>query len=231
MHEIGVRLKVWRDAAQLKQDEAAKLLGLPGSTYQNYERGVRAPNTEGWESFARVGINTNWLLTGEGPMLSKNLVEIGEPSRPPSAGDEHRGYVAIPLFNSIRAAAGHGAVVGHEAADDALMFKEQWIRFELGANPQDLKLIRVSGDSMEPTLRAGDVILVDHRTQRPDREGIYILRMDGMLLVKRVQAMPGGVVSITSDNPAFAPWTLKLAELETADVAILGRVVWSGRRL
>lgn len=183
------------------------------------------------EAFVRAGINANWLLTGEGPMLFKELATANAEPLPLVSSEEHRGYVAIPLFNNIRAAAGHGAVVGHEAADDALMFKEDWIRFELGARPQDLKLIRVSGDSMEPTLRAGDVILVDNRTQRPDREGIYILRMDGMLLVKRVQAMPGGVVSITSDNPAFTPWTMKLAELEGADVAILGRVVWSGRRL
>lgn len=111
------------------------------------------------------------------------------------------------------------------------MFKEDWIRFELGAKPADLCLIRVSGDSMEPTLRAGDVILVDTRARHPDREGIYILRMDGMLLVKRIQAMPGSQLQVSSDNAAFAPWTIKLAELAEADLAIIGRVVWSGRRL
>lgn len=46
---------------------------MSGSTYQNYERDVRAPNTEGWEAFVRAGINANWLLTGEGPMLLADL--------------------------------------------------------------------------------------------------------------------------------------------------------------
>ena len=110
------------------------------------------------------------------------------------------------------------------------MFKEDWIRFELGTRPEDLRLIRVSGDSMEPTLRSGDVILIDHSATRPDREGIYILRMDGMLLVKRVQAMPGGILNISSDNAAFAPWQLTRADLEGSDVCIVGRVVWAGRR-
>lgn len=140
------------------------------------------------------------------------------------------GYVALPLYNDVRAAAGHGAVVGHEHADDALMFKEDWIRFELGARPQDLCLIRVSGDSMEPTLRAGDVILIDVRSCRPDREGIYIMRLDGMLLVKRLQALPGGKLKVSSDNAAFDSWTVSKTDVGS-DLVIVGRVVWSGRRL
>lgn len=140
------------------------------------------------------------------------------------------GYVALPLYNDVRAAAGPGAVNGHELADDALMFKEDWIRYELGAKAQDLCLIRVSGDSMEPTLRAGDVILIDHRACRPDREGIYILRMGEMLLVKRLQAVPGGQIRVISDNAAFDSWLFKTDDIGV-DVDIIGRVVWSGRRL
>ena len=140
------------------------------------------------------------------------------------------GYVAIPLYNNIRAAAGHGAIVEHERPDDALMFKEDWIRYELGASPSDLCLIRVSGDSMEPTLRAGDIILIDHRASRPDREGIYIIRMGEMLLVKRLQALPGAKVKVISDNAAFDSWTIDLVDIGN-EVAIIGRVVWSGRRL
>lgn len=46
---------------------------MPARTYQNYEGGMRAPNTEAWECFVRAGINANWLLTGEGPMLLADL--------------------------------------------------------------------------------------------------------------------------------------------------------------
>lgn len=231
VHSIGARLKVWREAANLKQGEAAGVLGLSGSTYQNYERDVRAPNTEGWEAFVRAGINANWLLTGEGEML----LRMGASDKAQAKVETTKtlampGYVAIPLFNDVRAAAGHGALNGTlEKPDDALMFKEDWVRFELGAHPEDLNLIRVSGDSMEPTLRAGDVVLIDHRAQRPDREGIYILRMGDMLLVKRLQAMPGGQVRVVSDNPAFAPWDISLEKIGS-EVSIIGRVVWSGRR-
>lgn len=202
---------------------------MPARTYQDYERGLRAPGADAIECFVRAGINANWLLTGEGEMrLSSYSAPVSEA---PRVEEPRAGYVAVSLFNDVSAAAGHGAVVGSEAPDDALMFKEEWIRFELGARPSDLCLIRVSGDSMEPTLRAGDVILVDHSARNPDREGIYILRMDGMLLVKRIQAMPGGLINVSSDNAAFSPWQLKLADMDASQVAIIGRVVWSGRRL
>jgi DNA-binding XRE family transcriptional regulator len=78
VHTIGTRLKAWREAKSLKQAEASQQLGLAGNTYQNYERDVRAPNTEGWAAFARAGINTNWLLTGEGPMM---VAELEKPQR------------------------------------------------------------------------------------------------------------------------------------------------------
>lgn len=73
VHSIGARLKAWRDSFGWNQAEAASRLQLSASTYQNYERDVRAPNTEGWEAFYRVGINANWLLSGEGPMLLEDL--------------------------------------------------------------------------------------------------------------------------------------------------------------
>lgn len=138
-------------------------------------------------------------------------------------------YAAIPLYN-VRAAAGGGAIVENESVVDVLHFKEEWIRNELRANPADLYLIYVDGESMEPTLRPGDVILVDHRDVGPSRDGIYVLRTDGALLVKRLQRLPGGVLRVTSDNTAYEPFNISTTQL-AEDFAIIGRVVWAGRRM
>ncbi|MBL8397488.1 MAG: helix-turn-helix transcriptional regulator, partial [Candidatus Accumulibacter sp.] len=79
MHSsVGIQLSVWRKSVGLKQEDAAALLGLSSSTYQNYERGTRRPDTDGWQKFARAGINTNWLLTGEGPMLLADHQAVSE---------------------------------------------------------------------------------------------------------------------------------------------------------
>lgn len=80
MHGIGARLKLWRGQEKLTQPEAATCLGMPFRTYQNYEGGVRPPNTDAWLAFARAGINANWLLTGEGPMLLADLAPKPAPT-------------------------------------------------------------------------------------------------------------------------------------------------------
>ena len=117
-------------------------------------------------------------------------------------------------------------MVTNERIVDTLAFRADFLRNELNAGKDDLYLIHVEGDSMEPTLRAGDVILVDHRRTTPDREGIYVIRMDDALLVKRIQLQPGNRVVAISDNSAY-----KSFELPTQDgVAVIGRVVWAGRR-
>ena len=78
---------------------------------------------------------------------------------------------------------------------------------------------------MEPTLRDGDEILVD-RTPRPLRAGIHVIRLDDVLLVKRLESGPGGTLRVISDNAAY-PRMERLAQ----DVELIGRVVWKGGRL
>lgn len=182
---------------------------------------------------AGTGIPEDWWLNGDLPPPKPCLFDFGNEEKKPAPRVEQpqADYVAIPLYNGVQAAAGAGAVVEHEHPDDMLMFKESWVRVELGARPQDLYLIRVAGDSMEPTLRAGDAILVNRRYTAPDREGVYILRMNGMLLVKRLQAIPGGMIRVISDNSAFDSYNVALADLEGSGTAVVGRVVWIGRRM
>ena len=214
--------------------------GFTPSTVEEWVNKNRTPRDASLEKLVlATGIPAEWWLHGDGPPQKAHsdrvMRDIPAFSRGESSSrrvdEERAGYVAVPLYNGVRAAAGAGAVANREMPDDALIFKEDWIRFELGARPNDLYLIRVAGDSMEPTLRAGDTILVDRRAIRPDREGIYILRMNDMLLVKRLQSLPGGIVKVASDNQAFAAFEVKLADIEDGELTIIGRVVWAGRRL
>ena len=82
---------------------------------------------------------------------------------------------------------------------------------------------------MHPTLMDGDDILVDGSDAADRlRDGIYVLRAEGALLVKRVARHPAsGRISIRSDNPAYPDWE----DCDPADVSLIGRVIWAGRRL
>lgn len=244
--EISARLKIARTALALNQREFASKSGVGFSTYQKYELGMSVPGGDAIEGFVRLGFNANWLLTGEGPMLLSELLyeamqdlrdmhSLQKTANRMRAEQLHAPYantafVSIPLYN-VTAAAGGGVLVDQEHVIDMLQFSEAWIRQALRAAPADLYLIYVDGESMEPTLRSGDVLLLDRRATKPDREGVYIMRMNGMLLVKRLQALPGGIIKVTSDNAAYDPFTVRLAEMQDQDFAILGRVVWSGRRM
>jgi hypothetical protein len=62
---------------------------------------------------------------------------------------------------SVEASAGPGAHVDAELPIGSYGFDERWLRFVCRPKPHDLSIIRVSGDSMAPTLANGDDILVD----------------------------------------------------------------------
>lgn len=70
---IAERLKAARGALGLSQTEAASGSGVPVGTLRKYEQGPSQPGAEAIAGFVRLGINANWLLTGEGPMLRADL--------------------------------------------------------------------------------------------------------------------------------------------------------------
>lgn len=71
--DISDRIKSARAALKLKQDEMSALMGMSIDTYKKYEGGLRKPGAEALGSFMGAGINANWLLGGEGPMLLRDL--------------------------------------------------------------------------------------------------------------------------------------------------------------
>lgn len=137
------------------------------------------------------------------------------------------GMILVPKL-AIGASAGAGASVDGEPVEGEVAFDPKWLR-DLGADPRALSIIRVEGDSMAPTLNDGDDILVDGGDAAARlRDGIYVLRMDDVLMVKHVARAPGqGRISVISDNPHYRSWD----DLPMAAIRLVGRVVWTGRRV
>jgi phage repressor protein C with HTH and peptisase S24 domain len=148
----------------------------------------------------------------------------GPPAAPPSTD----GHVVVPQLD-IGASAGPGAFPGEERPKSHIAFDAAWLR-RLGAgDARQLSTICVEGDSMAPTLADEDEILVD-RSDAGERlrDGIYVLRMDDALVVKRLSVNPATrTVSISSDNPAYPGWP----DCPLSGIAVVGRVVWAGRRI
>jgi SOS-response transcriptional repressor LexA len=142
--------------------------------------------------------------------------------------ERQQGLVPVPRLD-LGASAGPGSLPGEERAEGHIAFDPAWLRRMASGDPKLLSIIRVEGDSMVPTLGHGDEILVDRGdgTERL-RDGIYVLRVEDALMVKRVAVNPaGGTLSVRSDNPAYPAWP----DCRPSEVAVVGRVVWSGRRI
>jgi phage repressor protein C with HTH and peptisase S24 domain len=140
-----------------------------------------------------------------------------------------RGFSVVPEID-VRASAGPGAVhEGLEETKATWLFPEPLIRHELRARPDDLRMITVDGDSMEPLLSSGDRILVDTNQRIPVPPGIFVI-WDGMgLVAKRIEHVPASdppKISVRSLNPEYPSY-----ELTGEEVNIVGRVVWAGKRL
>jgi repressor LexA len=179
-------------------------------------------------------------LIGRNPAYVQQHVMRGSPRR---LDEQDRGIIAdylgidpallggppraLPVSRyDIAASAGPGGMVEIEVPTTPVAFPPDLLA-SLGVKPSAASIIRVSGDSMVPTLMPGDEILVDAARARPVRGGgVYVLRLDDTLMVKRVRPV-GDLLAITSDNAdAVSPGTL-IAER----VTLIGRVVWVGRRL
>lgn len=150
---------------------------------------------------------------------------LGGPGRPPESPGA---LVPIPQFN-IKASAGPGAIAEGEQPIAHLGFEPRFLKQLCDAPAGDLSIIRVQGDSMFPTLSHGDDIMVD-RSAAGTRlhDGIYVLRQDETLMVKRIAVNPvTRRLTISSDNAAYPTWQDCAAD----SVEVIGRVVWAGRKI
>ena len=137
--------------------------------------------------------------------------------------------ISLPFYE-ISASAGGGALVEVEEQANLISFEPEWLNKEIGVNPNDVFLMLVDGDSMYPTLKNGAMIMVNKHFNGLS-DGVYVMRHEQNLLVKRLQMLPNGIIKVKSDNALYEPWEINKENLDGTDIEIIGRVVWSGQRM
>lgn len=142
-------------------------------------------------------------------------------------GPDHAGsapaLIRVPRID-VEASAGPGGLSdddrpgGGEAMDPALLR-------HLGLRPTNVSIVTARGESMLPTIADGDEMLVDMADTRIAARGaVYVVRLNGMLVVKRLQRR-GGAIDVISDNPDFPMIRV------TTGIEVIGRVVRLARLL
>ena len=218
---------LWKDEARQAKIAADIDMTIAGFSRIWNEGGL--PKSEALKKIKQLkGCSIDWLLTGEGspfPDSEAPKATATDTLGNPVDIDE---FVFVPRYD-IQAAAGHGQLVGDEQPMFAMAFRRYWIENYVTRDIKNLSVISVKGDSMEGVLNDGDTILINHGQTTP-RDGLYVLRLNENLLVKRLQLIPGGIVNVISANEAYPTFEIDLKN-PTDDVAIIGRVEWFGRSI
>ncbi|WP_175947523.1 LexA family transcriptional regulator [Burkholderia pyrrocinia] len=220
------------------RERAASVAGVSSVMLRRYIKGESKPPFEVIANLAKaVNVSLDWVAFGGDHRVAEieqTLESLKETALAGQAIDtlgnlvDLEEFVFIPRYN-VKAAAGHGQAITDEAPKHTMAFRRYWIENYLHAKPADLSVLSVRGDSLQGVLNDRDVILID-RSQTSGMAGLYVLRIDGDVIVKTLQRLPDGILEVSSANPAYKPFTVNMAK-SPSDFAIIGRVVWFGRQV
>lgn len=236
--ELWQRIKAARKHANLTQQDIADKFGVTRSAVAQWESSDPAKRTRPrFEMLLKISETTgcpfNWLLSDESELNETWKTEVLIPEESEITPEELKlarkilnEFVLVPRFD-VEASMGPGSHVHSEQVVDYLSFKRSWVQNHLRVDPQNLVLIDSRGDSMEPTIFNGDLLLVDRTPITSLSNGIYVMNMDGNLLAKRIEYLFDASIKIISDNARYS--TQILTKDQAANLSIIGRVVWIGR--
>lgn len=201
----------------------ARRAGVSESSMRAYLSGEKSPGMDALQAICSAGgVSIDYLVTGKTRDEAPANVLMSR-SAPYAPGD----FVYLPLHRNVSASAGNGSIVWDEHDIDHLAFQASFIRQELRANPASLRLVRISGDSMERLLYSGDMVMVDTSITALQAEGMYVFRIDDSISVKWLNAMPGGVIRVASENAAkYPPYEIAKEQAEGHHFQIIGLVRW-----
>jgi phage repressor protein C with HTH and peptisase S24 domain len=208
----------------------AQKSAIPRRTLDSYLAGGSEPKWSNLCAIAKAAVvNYDWIMDGAGPMTDSasgyGSDMIAEPSSPYGYAPADD-YAFIPGY-SIQVSAGVGITTDDESVTRRLAFRKNWLKFR-GLNEKDLVVVFAKGDSMEPTISDNNTIMVDTSDAMPQDGRMYVIRVDGHLLVKRTQIVPGQGVQLLSDNKDYPPMMVKMIDGDES-IQFIGRVVWVGK--
>lgn len=230
---------------------AATALKVNENTYKAHEQGRNNFDYEQAKIYGeRFGFEPLWLFSGEGPMRVRKpkLVSGFDPdaAEPIQADDptsvalgvrlNDNGTLDLPagtlIEHAVYGGAGNGgyamevAVGGQrgEVAADTWTFPPAFLKNELHLSLTASDIVRVRGDSMEPTLWDGDRVIVDRTDTDVRVDGIFAILDEGSLIIKQVEIVRGTdpvEIVCKSRNTVYSTFNLVL----DGNTRIIGRVV------
>lgn len=225
---ISLRLKAIRESAGLTVRALAEALEVPSSSYAAYEDTKRFKKPfipiSLAKNLARVleplGVNRSDVLQLAGVDSSGDIIQT-----PESLADK-LDAVLLPEID-VAYSMGGGAEIAEFPILRKVPFSRSWLSSLTKSSPNDLFVARGDGDSMMPTILDQDIVIIDRgQSTMRHQDRIWAVVYGGFGMIKRLRALPSGVLQINSDNPAVTP-----IEAVDGEAFIVGRVVAIVRRM
>ena len=199
------RLKQLRNEKKINQRELANFLKVAPSTISMYESGQREPNFEVLESLADFfNVDLNYLL-GKSDKTTKLMIEDSQTSQ----------GLQIPVLGTVAAG------IPISAVEDILDYEEVPQSWE---SQGEFFGLRIKGDSMEPKIDDGDVVIVRQQSDANSGDTVIALVNGDDATCKRLEKTENGII-LVSTNPKYPPMFYTNEEIVTKPVVILGKVV------
>lgn len=225
--------RLWKALSGRKLKWLAEETGISSSMLSDYGKGGKVPGADKAVLIAdALSVDVSWLLTGRSGSISDQLAEPGNRLLrdlvSPQLAAEASSDDDLVEIDQIDLRYGMGATYADSPIEvERRQFSREWLRSFTHAAPSHLTWALGDGDSMEPTIRSGEVILIDRSQDTPrSGDGIWACAMGEIGLIKRLRHLPGGGVELHSDNPLVPPQSTADGELH-----VVGRVIAVVRKL
>ena len=215
LDDIILRMKT---ALSLKSDrQLAHFLEIAPQSVSTWRSRNTTPYALCDQVSQKVGVSIDWLLTGEGSMYRHQANAQADTDHADSD------LVYIKEYD-LQLAAGVGSYPkDHVLAINSRAFGKRWL-VSKGLQADNLSLVRVHGESMEPLLKDKDMVLIDQDRTSPSDAMPFAVRLEDALYVKMVQRH-GGVLRLLSLNKLYDPVEVDLSRAGES-CSIMGAVVW-----
>lgn len=216
--EFGDRVRKCREDLGMSQQTLSTKIGVSLTTIQNYEGGQFPKGSHAIRLAQVLLVSLDFLFLGKDTRRLSN-----RPSNTQSVPEDE--IVMIPMVEAILSAGG-GSLETSGDSEKGYAFRRDFIQRK--GNPDNMVLMRVSGDSMEPEIKDGDVILLDQSKIRIVPGKMFAVGFEESIYVKKIDNLPGKVI-LRSENPVYPPVELDVRGDLAEQFRVIGRVLWVGR--
>ncbi|MDW8136256.1 MAG: XRE family transcriptional regulator [Thermodesulfobacterium sp.] len=198
---IGEKIKKLREKLGMTQAEFAQKIFLSRSRLSELEAGKGNPSNPTIEAICSVfKVNKDWLLHGEGPIFVEEPPVKPKPKHPTARLID---LEDIPVVAKV------GAGFPQQRFEDVEVL--YYIQLPAGKYPKKAFAVEVTGDSMNPLLEEGDIVICKpfggYVTDIPNKKVVVVATDEGELMIKRLKKYgdPPSKVIFYSDNPNYPP--------------------------